>query len=78
MHDTDACFQSRLRITGLQGLAINFNAPTVSNVMAEEDGDEGRLASTVFAKQSKNFSLLHLQRNVVIGHQTAKTFGDVS
>lgn len=77
MHDANARFDCGFGITGFEGLAVNFDAAAVSYVMAEENRDERAFASTILAKKSEDFTLPHMQRNVVISHQTTELFGDI-
>jgi hypothetical protein len=72
----DARGERRRRVTRRQRLSERRDRSFVSDVMAEQDRYERRLAGAVLAQERQHLAARELERYGVVGHQRAEALGD--
>jgi hypothetical protein len=64
-------------VADLDLLAVLLDGPLFRPVKAKQNAHQGGLSGTVFAQQSMDLALFQLERDVVVGYDARKPFGDV-
>ena len=77
VHHANAGSQRRFRVARRQRLAEDFDVARVGRVVPEQDRHQRGLSGAVLTQQRQHLAALELQRDVVVGHESAEALGDM-